>query len=231
MGMMGGMMGMMGGGGANQLLGLLRMDEVREEVGVSDEVYEAIQSSQRESWGQMRDLRGASEERRTEIMEEMNSSAQELLDEVLPPAKQKRLMGLMIQQVGAPAVLNQMVAKEIGLSESSSEEIRKELESFGSRLREQFAGMREGGGFPDFSRIQEEMTKVREELNLTIESKLTEEQKKSLEELKGEKFDFPEGGMFGRGFGGGQGFGGPGARGGDRGRGGPGRPRRGSDRD
>jgi hypothetical protein len=239
-GMMGGMMGMMGGmmggGGASQLLGLLRMEEVRKEIGMSDDVYEAVQSAQRDSWGKMQGLREASEEKRREIMEEINSSAQELLDEVLPPAKQKRLMGLMVQQVGAPAVLNQLVAKEIGLTESTSEDIRKELESFGNKLREQFAGMREGGGFPDFSRIQEEMGKIRDELNQTVEGKLTEDQKKSLEALKGEKFEFPEGGMFGfgRGVGGGQGFGAPGPRGqrdGESEPRGPGRPRRGGDRD
>jgi hypothetical protein len=237
MGMMGGgMMGGMMGGGASQLLGLLRMGEVREEIGLSDEEYESIQSAQRESWGRMSGLREASEEERKEIMEEMNTAAQDLLDEVLPPAKQKRLLGLLVQQVGAPAVLNQIVAKEIGLSESTSGEIRTELESFGQKLREQFAGMREAGGPPNFAQIQEQMGKIRDELNETIESKLTDEQKNLLESLKGEKFDFPEGGMFGMGRGPGgreglRGQGPRGERGGEEGSRGGGRSRRGGDRD
>jgi len=196
MGMMGGMLGGMGGSSASQLLGMLRMEEVRKEVGLTDEAFEAVQASQQETMGMMRDLRDASDEQRKEIMEKVNTASQELLDEVLPPEKQKRLLGLLVQFAGAPAVLNEQVSKEIGLSPETAQTIQKELETFGEKMRERFMAMREEGGFGDFAKIQEDMKAARDELNQLIESKLTEDQKKSLESLKGEKIELPAQGMF-----------------------------------
>ncbi|MBX3420003.1 MAG: hypothetical protein KF752_00460 [Pirellulaceae bacterium] len=212
MGMMGGMMGAMGGmggGGPTQLLGMLGIDEVRKELGLTDDVYQAVQASQGEIFGKMRGMRDASEGERAKMREEANTASQELLDEVLTPEKQKRLLGIMVQIVGPPAVMNPSVAKEIGLSESAIEAIRKEMESFGEKAREQFTALRSGGEFPDIAKIQEMITTMREEVNAAVESKLTDANKKSLEALKGEKFELPDNGpfgMFGRGAGG---FGGP----------------------
>lgn len=202
MGMFGGMSGAMGGGGANQLLGLLRMEDVRKEVGMSDEVYEAVQARQRESFTMMRELGNASDERRKEVMEEINTSAQELIDEVLPPAKQKRLLGLFVQFARGPAVLNPQVSKELALSKETTETIQKDLEAFGSKMRDRFMSMQGGGGFPDMAKIQEELESTRKELDELILSKLSDEQKKQLESIKGEKFEFPDMmGMMQGGFG------------------------------
>lgn len=201
MGMMGGMMGGMGGSGASQLLGMLRMEEVRKELGMSDEAFEAVQASQQETFSMMRGLRDASDEERKEIMEKMNTSAQELLDEVLPPEKQKRLLGLMVQLAGAPAVLNDQVSKEIGLTSEVTQAIQKDLEAFGEKMRDRFVAMREEGGFGDFAKIQEDLKAAREELDELILSKLTDDQKSALESIKGEKVELPALGMFQGGMG------------------------------
>ena len=233
--------GMTGAGGAMQLLGLLGMEEVRKEVKVSTEVYEAIQTKQREAMAGMAGLRDASEEERTKIMKDMNTKAQELLDEAVEPTGMKRLMGLLLQQQGQTAATNELIAKEIGLKDpelkSVTEVVAKMNEERGTKMREMFtgAGGGGGGGAPDaaaMTEMRKKMTDLTAELrkksDTAIDEKLSADHKKAIEALKGEKFTFPEGGGFG-GFGG---RGGPGGgRGGAGGTGGAGagRPRPGSD--
>ena len=206
-----GMMGGMGGGGAMQLLGLLRMEEVRKEVNVSADAYEAVQKAQQEAFSGMGNLRDASEEERTKAMKDMNTKAQELLDEVVDPAGMKRLMGLLLQQQGNSAVMNDLIAKEVGLKESDvkalGEAVAKSSEEGRNKMREMF----QGGGPPDREKMTEMMSEMRKKSDAAIDEKLTADQKKAVETLKGEKFTFPEGGGFG-GFGGrgGPGGGGPG---------------------
>ena len=203
-GMMGGM-GMGMGGGAAQLLGLLRMEEVRKEVNVSADAYTAIEKAQRDAFSGMMGLRDASEEERTKAMKEMNTKAQDILEEVVDPAGMKRLMGLLLQQQGNTAVVNELIAKEIKLSDDSTKAIRDSLSKI---MEENMAAMRkmmdEAGGFQNLDR--EKMAAMREEgtkkTNAAVDEKLTAEQKKAVEELKGAKFTFPEGGGFGRGPGG-----------------------------
>ncbi len=214
----GGGMGRMGmGGGAMQLLGLLRMEEVRKEVKVSDEAYEAVQKAQRDAFANMGNLRDASEEERTKVMKDMNTKAQDLLEEAVDPAGLKRLMGLLLQQQGNSAVMNDVIAKEVGLSESDvkalGEAVAKSSEEGRAKMREAF----QGGGPPDREKMTEMMAEMRKKSDAAIDEKLTADQKKAVEALKGEKFTFPEGGGFG-GFGGGRGGAGGGAPGGGRGR-------------
>ncbi len=202
----------MGGGGAMQLLGLLRMEEVRKEVKVSDEAYEAVQKAQRDAFANMGNLRDANEEERTKVMKDMNTKAQDLLEEAVDPAGQKRLMGLLLQQQGNSAVMNDLIAKEVGLSESDvkalGEAVAKSSEEGRAKMREAF----QGGGPPDREKMTEMMAEMRKKSDAAIDEKLTADQKKAVEALKGEKFTFPEGG-----------FGGFGGRGGAPG-GGRGRP-------
>lgn len=206
--------GMMGApGGAMALMGLLRDEKVRKEVKVSDEAYEAVSTAQREAFGSLRD---ASEEERAKIMKDLNTKSQEMLEELVDPAGMKRLMGLLLQQQGSSAVTNELISKEIGLSEESSKAIQ---EVVSASMQERMTKMREmveaAGGFQNLDR--EKMTAANEEAtkktNAAVEEKLTAEQKKAIEALKGEKFTFSEGSRFG-GFGGG--FGGPGGPGGGR---------------
>lgn len=218
-GMFGG--GMMGGGmsgaGATELLTLLRDEKVREEVEVSEDVMKAIQEAQAPLREKMRGLRDMSEQERTALMKEMGDSAQDLMDEVLTPAQQKRLMGLLVQQNGVRSVMNSLVAKQIGLDEKGTKKVQDALQAFGEEMREKMTKVRESG---DFSTMREQMGSMREDMEKKLGEALTKDQAKALEELKGEKFEFSENQRGGRGgFGGGQG-GGPGGAGGRPGRGG-----------
>lgn len=231
-GMMGGMFGSMMGGGALQLMGLLRNEDVRKEIDLSDDVFQAIQDAQGDTFSKMRGLRDASEEDQKKIMEEVNSSAQDLMDEVFTPDQQKRLMGLLAQIVGPPSVMNSLIAKELSLPESTRADLAKEAEAFGTKMREMFTSARENGSFPDFSKIQESL----DEFSKNVESKLSDSQKKAFEQLKGEKTALADAGIMGlmgsaMGGGGFGGRGGPGGPGGNRDGERPPRQRRGAERD
>jgi uncharacterized membrane protein YgcG len=226
--------GMQGGElGAMQLMGLLRMEEVRREIDLDDEVYEAISGRQTMDWRAMRDM---SEDERKKALAEADTAAQEMMEEVLEPAQQKRLMGLLAQQQGVMAAMNKMVAEQIGLDdkdlkelrkgmESVTEELSKKREALREKMMSMFAGRRGGEGGqrerPDAS-AREELMKASQELakesTEMTEAKFKELQPeafKKLEELKGEKFEFPRR-QFGQGGRGGEGGGrGRGGRGGD----------------
>jgi hypothetical protein len=200
----GGMFG--GGGGAMELLGLLRMEEVREEIKMEESTYEAVQKAQGEMMGEMRGLRDMSESERAAKVKEMGEKTQDLMDECLEPSQQKRLLGLYAQQAGARAVMNSLVAKEIELSEEGikkcQEAMTKSMESMREKMRPA------DGERPDFTKMREMMQEAMKDATKAVEDTLTAAQKKALEELKGEKFEFPEQ-AFGRGGpGGGAGRGG-----------------------
>lgn len=243
--------GMQGGDfGSLQLMGLLRTEEVRNEIDLDDEVWEALSERQLDL-GSLRDM---GEDERKKAVSEANDTAQEMMEEVLEPSQQKRLMGLLAQQLGAAAALNKMIAEEIGLDEDGIKKLREGLESvneeMGEKRREMFSSMFGGrggrggrpgegdeeGGRPDASARDEMMKKFGELQKETQEmsnKKFEQIDKKAfgkLEELKGEKFEFPQR-QFGRGGAGGRGQGGAGGRGGRGGGEGGGRGGRGGGND
>ena len=213
----GGRGGFFGGrqmGGALALANLLRMEEVRKEVDMDDDVWNAVS----DALPNMRDLFQADEDERTKALAEANEKVKEVLDEVVTPENQRRLMGLLVQQVGNAAAANELIAKEIGLDADGIKKVEAAQEKAGEAMREKMAEMRDGGNF-DFSKMREMMDENRKEADEAIAKVLSADQKKKLEELKGEKFEFPAQQFGGRGGPGG----GPG---GGRGQGGgrPGRP-------
>ncbi len=154
------------------------MEEVRKEVGVSDEAYEAIQKAQQEMFAGMSGFRDASEEERAKIMKDMNSKAKVQFEELLTPEGQKRLMGLLLQQQGNSAVTNELIAAEVGLDEakvkSITEAVSKASEENRSKMREMF----QGGGPPDREKMTEMFAELRKKSDETIEKELSSEQKK-----------------------------------------------------
>ncbi len=211
-----------GGGqnGATQLLGLLRMDEVRKDIAMADETWEAIQKQQP-------DFRSLPREEIGAAMEKFAEGAEDLLNECVEPEKQERLMGLLIQQTGYAAAANDLIAKKINLDKAGIEKVQ---EAQGEARRAAFEEMRgaggnqggggQGGGRGGFdpARMQEMMAQMKVKTDEAVSKVLSKDQIATLDKMKGEKFEFPENAGFG-GFGGGRGPGGPGG-----GRPGGGRP-------
>jgi hypothetical protein len=213
----GGFPGMMGGGsmgGALDLVGLLRMEQVQKELEMTPEAAQAV----RDAMPDMRELFNASESERAGKLKEASVKAQEVMDEVLSPEHQKRLLGLYVQQNNFRAASNELVAKEIGLDEAGVAKVKEAAAKAFADLRGKMEEMRSSGNM-DFTKMREMMEGAGKDSEKAIQEVLTDDQEKALEALKGEKFEFPERPAFGGGRGG------PGGDRGDRGdRGGRGRP-------
>lgn len=223
-----------GGGGPGGALGgdptvmLLRSDQVREELEISPDQEEALQKlaeQMRPSRPEGMDFRSMSEEERNEFFQKMRSDAEkktaemkEKLEEVLFPEQTTRLEQIVLQVRGVQALNDPGIATELGITDDQTkelEEVRDSLrEEMATKARQMFANRGEGGG------PREAFAELRKDMETKILAVLTQEQRSKFEEMKGEKFDLPEGAMFGGGRGGDRG----GARGGDRG---GDRPRRG----
>jgi hypothetical protein len=151
--------------------------------------------------GQRRQL---SDEERAKMREEAATRAKKEKEEIakiLKPDQLKRLTEIYIQQQGINALNDEDVAKELGINDEQKTKLGKVREEQGAAMRELFGA---GGGDREAARTKmADLRKQTEEKTLAV---LTDAQKKKFEEMKGKKFDMPEG----------AGRGGRGGRGGDR---------------
>ncbi len=223
----GSMFGGRGGGDMTQTL--LRIEAIRTELEISPDQEEALTKMQEQGRTERpsADFRNMSEEERTEFFtkmrkqaEERNAKMKEQLEEVLFPEQLERLQEINIQLQGIAALRNEDVAKELKITDAQKKELEEVQAGMMEKMRE---GMRElftsGGGREG---MREKIEKMREDMEGDVLGVLTSDQKKKFEEMKGEKFEMPEG-AFGRGGQGGRGgFGGRGGgeQGGRGGRGG-----------
>ena len=233
---------MMGGGGGMGPAGLLMMEEVREELKLSEEQVEELNTLREQAMGDTprpQDWRGLSDEERREafgkLQEQMQKAGETMnskLEEVLDPDQYDRLLGLYAQRSPAEALTNKTIAEKLGLNDEKVNKLKEVQEELQASMRERFrdGGRGEGGergeGGGDFRERMAQMQKENEEKLLAV---LSEEEKKKFEELKGEKFEFPERRGFGFGGAGGDRGGDRGDRGGERGgdrQRGEGRPQR-----
>jgi len=218
------------GGGAfgareGGLLGLLRIDEVREELSVNDDQQELIRilgddlregrPDFPENYRNLSDAeRNAFRTKMDQWQAKQEKEAKATLATILEPQQHKRLMEISIQVQGVDALTDEDVAGKLELSDDQKTKIAATIDENRDKSREQmreaFAAAREGGDRPDFSAMREKMESIRKENDKRVLAHLTEEQKTAFEAMKGEAFDMPER-RFGRGRGGfGRGRGGPG---------------------
>ena len=233
------------GGGGGGMLGLLRNEQVREEIEVMPDQEDAIRKIQENQPRPERpdfDFRDRSEENRAKMeewMKKMQKERQEQekevrmqLEEVLLPPQFERLNEIYIQSQGLAALLTDPVIKELEISTSQQAKLKevqdKAREDMRTKIQEAMAAAREsggeGGGRGGFEQIREVMTAYQKETEEKVLAVLDTEQKKDFEAMKGEKFEgLQQGfGRGGRGGPGGGGFGGRGGRGGPGGEGGRG---------
>lgn len=222
------------GGGGDMTMGLLRIEAVREEIELMPDQSDALKKLEEQQQSQRGerpdfDFRNASEEEREKFFEEQTKKREEAakktreqLEEVLFPEQMERLDQIAIQLQGVGALGTEKVQEALKITDAQKEKLA-EVQSamrdkMGTMMREMFQNRGQGGDGGGFDRdaMREKMTEAREEVEKEILGVLTSDQKKKFEEMKGEKFEMPEGQRFG--FGGGRG--GPGGFGG--GRGGPG---------
>ncbi|MBI2478236.1 MAG: hypothetical protein HYV60_06220 [Planctomycetia bacterium] len=150
------------------------------------------------------------ERRAQQVAQQKQADAK--LAEILLPHQMDRLSQIELQQQGIGALLSEAVAQELGLSDEVKADIEATIRASGEKMRAEMQTLFQGGNRDG---LREKIEELRKGIESEALGKLTQSQRDKFAEMKGEKFDLPQGG-FG-GFGGGQG--GPG---GQRGRGGNG---------
>ena len=233
-----------GGGG---MLGLLRNEQIRDEIELMPDQEEAVQKIRDNQENQPRperpdfDFRDQSEENRAKIdkwMEkvqkqraEAEQKVRDQLEEVLFPPQFERLNEIYIQSMGLAALMTDPVIKELKITKDQQAKMREVGETARDEIRSKMREMFSGGGRPDEGAresMRETMTNFQKKMEEKILAVLETSQKKEFEEMKGETFEgLGQFGFGGRGGPGGGGFGGRGGRGGPGGggfggRGGPG---------
>jgi len=196
--------GMMGGG----LVGLLGMEQVREELKVTETQQEKL----RELGEKLReDMRGffpdresvqdlTQEERRERMQEAMEKFRKEAekrapeiekqIAEILDKPQFKRLKQLEVQRQGIDALVRADIIQALGLTEDQQKEIKETIEGRNRKQEElgtQMRGMFEGG-FRD--RSEEERAKIREKMEQLGEKRRaiqSEAQKKAMGVLTDEQ--------------------------------------------
>ena len=218
----GGGRGFGGGFGGGGGLGLLNDENVRKDLGVTEDQMTKVQEVQQKATGQIMamwqgaGLQDLSDEERTAKMTEIQKKSAEISaaaeKEVLLPKQIERLKQITIQSQlnrggrTVDVVSNGDLAKELGITDAQKEALTKAQEAADAEMNEK-------------------MTKIREDARQKVLSVLTAEQQAKLKKLIGETITFapPQFGGGRGGFGGG-GAGGRPAGGGAGGRPGGGRP-------
>jgi hypothetical protein len=216
-------------GGGQELLGLLRIEEVQKEINLRDEQQESVQAFGRELRAERPDFpenfRDLSDEEQAEFRKKMQElSAKQAketkatLQGILDPEQYKRLIEIHIQNEGASALADEDVAAKLNLTDEQKTKIATTIEENREKMVEQMrGGFGESGGAGregNFAEMRERMQTLRKEADERVVAHLTDEQKAAFAAMKGDAFEMPEP-DFGRGrggFGGGR-RGGPGGRG------------------
>jgi len=167
---------------------LLGMDEVRKEVGTTDEQNKQIDEIQQDLRSGFQGFGDLSADERQKRMDEMRKKGEEAdakLAKVLKPEQLDRLGQLRIQREGAAALARADVQAKLGLSKEQKDKIVKAQE-----------GARPPADFNFQNATDEDRTKLREareKAEADTVAALTPEQKKKFDEMKGKPFEFPRG--------------------------------------
>ena len=176
---------------------LAQLDEVREELKLSDEHQQQIEDLNDELAEGMRSAfqdAGGDWDKMREAMNKAQKEVNDKLDKLLDPAQRKRMQEVYIQVNGAGALQDESVAKALQLTDEQKEK----LEEVRDASRDEFmnAGLRD---LDDEARAKkiEELAKSRDDKAMAV---LTEEQRADFEEMKGEelKVDLSKLPAFGR---------------------------------
>lgn len=203
-----------GGGMQGGPVALLRMEEVRKELNVTDEQKSKVDELMEEmrqnrpnfNFQELQDLSEAERQKKMEEFrkqaEQTAKQAEEKLSKILDAKQMERLGQLRLQREGIMAVMRSDVATKVGLTQEQQEKLKK--------IQEEARPRPPAGNFQDLSEDErrELFTKMRErqqKARADMEGVLTEEQKTKLNEMKGKEFAFPAQQGFGGAGGGGGG--------------------------
>ena len=191
--------GQFGAMGQPGLLGLVRNEEVQEEVELDEDQLAAIQAlaeetneSRPEPPGDFRELTQEERETFRKSLEEWqakhNDAVKAALKTLLKTEQFDRLMQISIQQQGAVALRDQDVATKLNLTKEQGNQIATKIESSREALQAEMRAAFAGGPGGDREAMREKVEQLRKKMDEEILSILTDDQKALFESMKGEEF-------------------------------------------
>lgn len=183
-----------GPGGGSSPLELLRRDEVKSEVGLTEDQERALSEMQaglRDS-PEFRDIMdraraaGSDEERRA-IFGEMRTVTQKKVDAIIRPEQRARLTELSLQLQGLRALTNPETADELEVSDDQRDRIAELNEKYEEARRE----IRFNRDLSEEERDAGSEA-LREEFEQNAASVLSDQQRRLLEQKKGKPFAFAD---------------------------------------
>lgn len=196
--------GRFGGGFQIGKVQLLQLEQVQQELKLSDEQTQQVRQISEDVRTQMREaFQGGGGPEAREQIQKVAADAEEKVKDVLKEDQAKRLNEIVVQVTG-PEVLarDRELAERLDVSRDQQREIREIVQEQQEKRRELFAGAR-GEGRERFAEIRDKMEEIRKETDERILGALSDEQKQKWEQLKGEPFELDRSQLRG-GFGGGR---------------------------
>ena len=181
-------MGMMGGGP----VGLLGNPSVQKELKLDESQISKATDLATETGEKMRGLRDQLSDlqgqermaKQQELSKPINEAAMKTASAFLKPEQVKRLHEIEIQQRGATALSDPMIAKKLGVTEEQKAKVKTILDEQQADMQE----LRQSAG-NDFQAIMPKMQALRKETNTKVMALMSEDQKKTWKELTGEPFE------------------------------------------
>lgn len=186
---------------------LLRSDQVRGELKITeeqgkaiDEILASYREEMRSIWGgrDRRDSDVSDEERRKKRQEgrkkfmELRKAIEAKIEAKIEASQNERLNQIDLQHRGVDGLSAESVATALALSEEQKAKIKEAVKA----MRKEMQGLRgrRGGGDGEDREARrkarrEKAEKIRKSTQETVMAMLTEEQAKKFEELKGKPFD------------------------------------------
>ena len=180
-------------GGPMLMLGLLRNQQVQQELKLTHQQKQQIEQLGEQWREKMRGLRDLTPEERRQKVQGMRAELEKQLSQILNEQQMKRLKQIALQVEGYAALERPEVAERVGLTKEQRQKIRDILRQAAEKRREAFQQ-----GRSDRQAAFQRMREIRQWVDGEIEKLLTPEQKKKWQELIGEPFKF-EGGFGGFG--------------------------------
>jgi hypothetical protein len=180
------------GGGMGGPINLLGNPSVQKELKLDDSQVEkatALATATREKMmglrDQLTDLQG--QERMTkqaELAKPINEEAMKTAHAFLKPEQTKRLHEIELQQRGANALSDPVIAKKLGVTEEQASKVKTILADSQAEMQE----IRQSAG-NDFQAAMPKIQALRKETNTKVMALMTDDQKKTWKELTGEPFE------------------------------------------
>jgi len=184
--------------GRGSLLGLLRLEQVRKEMKLTEEqtakikeIVEKLGAEMREQFTALREIEDRAQRRAkmTELGDQFDSKLREQLRDVVPREQMMRLYQIRMQiRPVVDSLSNRYVVRRLELTEEQQKKIADISKEMQAKQSELFGTMRDATD-EQRSEAFQKLRQIRDDADQKALAVLTAKQKEAFEKMKGEKFE------------------------------------------